>query len=457
MDLLIRGAQVVTMDPRRSIYDRADVFIHDGKIQRISPAAAVRSAAGAPSPDAVADVRVVEADGDILFPGLINTHTHLFQVLLKGLGSRWRLEDWWPRTVKPATLSMGHEDTRYAALAGCAEALLSGTTTVVDFMYANRRAEFSDVVMDAMAEVGVRSIFARGFRDTGADRGFPPELIEQPVHVFKEVERLKTRAAQLPRTKVWIAPTALWSMTRQGLQETREYARATGTRITMHTFETGTDDAVTMTQYGMHAIDLLEETGLLGPDLLAVHCVKCDDRTLDALRRYDVAVSHNPTCNMYIASGAARIRAMLDRGIRVGLGTDGPASNNNMNMVESMKMAALLQRVTLEDAAALSGQEALEMATIGAARALGMEQYVGSIEPGKCADLLLLSRNHPSTSPVHDPVASLVFSASFSSVRHVFVDGEPLVWEGNVTRVDVRHVMDRLNVLAQHLAQRAGI
>ncbi|NPV70248.1 MAG: amidohydrolase [Firmicutes bacterium] len=470
-ELIIKNATVVTMGAQRRVIDPADVIVRDGVIAAIVPALVAPGAAqgladGALACDALTAPtaaeprggrRVIDAGGDVLFPGLINTHAHLFQSLLKGIGSDRRLETWWHDVIKPAAVNLELEDVRYSALAGCVEALLCGTTTIVDFMYANRRPEFCDAVMDGMSETGVRSVFARGFRNTGADRGFPPELIEDTSFVFGEVERLKSRAAGMNRMDVWIAPTAIWGLTQDALKEVRRFADSSGTRITMHTFETGTDDAVCLERYGTRAVDVMDGARLFGPDFLAVHCVKCDRYTIDILARRGAGVSHNPASNMYLASGAAPVRDMLDSGVTVCLGTDGAASNNSMNMIETMKLATLLQRIASCDSVALTAWDALEMATTGAARAIGMAEVTGSIEVGKRADMFLMKRSAPSTSPVHDPAASLVFSASPGAVRHVFVGGEPVVWEGRVTKVDAERVYRRFDRLALDLALRSGL
>jgi 5-methylthioadenosine/S-adenosylhomocysteine deaminase len=249
----------------------------------------------------------------------------------------------------------------------------------------------------------------------------------------------------------------IWSVTRESLGAVRDLATRLGVGLTMHVAETPFELDTSRRRFGVKDLELLERVGFLGPDVLAIHCVHLDERDLRILRARDVRVSHNPTSNMYLSSGVAPVPAMLLAGITVGLASDGPASNNTHNMIQTLKLAALLHKVATRDPTIITAERVLEMATIDGARALGLEREIGSLEPGKRADLVCFDRDAPEWRPLLNPLNNLVYAASGSSVRSVMIDGRLVLDEGRITTVDERAIYERVEELAREQVRRAGL
>jgi 5-methylthioadenosine/S-adenosylhomocysteine deaminase len=451
LDTLLVGGTLICMDPERRVIPDGALGIRGAEIAVVGPRVDVEKEYRA--------ARVVDARGRVVLPGFVNTHTHQFQGLLKGLACDRVLVDWFREVVGPSATALEAEHCYAASLLGCVEALRSGVTTLVDFMYAHPRPGLSEAVIRGFREAGIRGILARGFLDTGEEDGVPRALIEPVDAVLQDVQDLFSRynGADNGRLWVWLAACMIWSQTERSLKLARELANTLGMRLTMHVAETPFEIETARRRFGGSTdLQVLERLGFLGPDLLAVHCVYLGPRDLRILKRYDVRVSHNPTSNMYLASGVAPIPEMLMYGITVGLATDGPASNNNQNMIHTLKQAALLHKVAQKDPTCITAEQVLEMATIGGARAVGLDALIGSLEPGKRADVIVLKTHNPFVAPVHDPVASLVYSALGDEVERVFVDGKEVLSEGQITALDEAEVLRRAEAAARDLVRRAG-
>lgn len=451
MDLLVTGGTVLTMDPERRIVSPGAVAIEGQRIVAVGPPD--RVAARGPA------ARTIDASGKVVLPGLINTHTHLFQTLLKGPADDRQLEDWFRNVVGPAACELTEEDCYLAAVVGCVEAVRSGTTTVKDFMYTHPRPALSDAVIRAMRETGVRGVFVRGYIDYGAEYGVPPALIQRTEDVLADCERVVKRyhGNADGRITVRFGPCMIWSCTKEGLQATQRLAADLGVGLTIHVAETPFSVENAMQRFGVGDLAALERIGFLETPTLAVHCVHLTDRDLRILKARRTAVSHNPTSNMYLAAGVAPIPRMLSAGIDVGLGTDGPASNNNQNMIEALKFAALLHKVHALDPTAMTAEQALEMATIGGAVALGLDGDVGSLEPGKLADVVIADLRTAHASPVHHPVSSLVYSAVGPEVETVIIDGRVVMEDRRILTFDEWPVLGEAQRAADDLLTRARI
>ena len=449
MDLVIIGGTVVTMDPERTIFDRGYVLIRDGLIAGIGPADQTPTAID----------RTMDATGKVVLPGFINTHTHLFQTLLKGPGDDRRLEEWFRNVVGPASCELTEEDCYRAAVVGCLEAIRSGTTTVKDFMYTHPRPSLSDAVIRGMLDTGIRGVFVRGYIDYGEEYGVPPALIQSTDDVLADCDRVakRYRGAANGRIHVRFGPCMIWSCTSEGLQATQRLADDLGVGLTMHVAETPFSVENSIQRFGVGDLALLERIGFLDSPTLAVHCVHLTERDLRILKARHTTVSHNPTSNMYLASGVAPIPQMLLAGIPVGLATDGPASNNNQNMIQALKFGALLHKVHTLDPTAMTAEQVLEMATIGAAKALGIDSEVGSLERDKRADVIVLDLRDVFAAPVHHPVSSLVYAAIGSEVETVIIDGRIVMEDARIQTVDKWDALQRAQQAADQLLARARI
>ena len=450
VDLLISGGGVVTLDAERRILDDGAVAIQGNQIVDIGSSAELAAEIQAG--------RTLDARGKVVFPGLVNTHTHLFQTLLKGPGDDRKLEDWFCTAVGPAAAVLTEEDCYLAALAGCIEGIRSGTTCIKDFMYVHPVPRLADAVIRAFDEIGIRGVFVRGYVDTGEEYGVPRPLIPPLPETLADCERVirQYHGSADGRITVLIGPCMIWSCGREGLEASRALASRYGVGLTMHVAETPFAIENSIQRFGAGDLAFLERIGFLGPDVLAIHCVYLDDRDLRILKANQVKVSHNPTSNMYLASGVAPIPSMLLADITVGLATDGPASNNNQNMIEALKFGALLHKVHAKDPTVMTAERVLEMATIDGARALGLAE-VGSLEPGKKADLFIAGLLKPHASPVHHPVSSLVYAATGEEVETVIVDGKVVMEDRRVVTVDEERVLARAQEAADRLMERAGL
>ncbi len=379
------------------------------------------------------DIELEDGQGKYIFPGLINTHTHLYQGLFKGLGSDLNLKDWWPKVLAPIAMNLTAEHLVNGVRHGICEALKTGVTTVVDFMQFHPVKGLSEAEINTAKELGIRLVYGRGFRDAGENMGVS-NMNENIEEVFEEITNLKKKYEnEHSMIKVWLAPAAIWTFSDKGLEKTRTYATKTKTPIMMHMFETEVDNEVCLEKFKKKAMDYYIEKNFLGPDLLAVHSVHVTNEELDIYKKYDVKVAHNPVCNMYLGSGTAPIIEMIKKGITVGLGTDGAASNNSNDMIEVLKTTVLLQRNHFKRADCINAYDVLKMATIEGAKCLGMEDRIGSLEIGKKADFLIFDPNRSfKTSPSHDGLASFVYSGDYRGIEKVVVNGQEVLKDGKI-------------------------
>ncbi|MBQ3103567.1 MAG: amidohydrolase [Oscillospiraceae bacterium] len=449
----IINAIIVTVDAQRRVLTDAGILWHDGIITAIGTSAEVSKAA------AEAGVSCKDAKGAIVFPGLINTHNHIFQHLLKGLGTDMNLEDWWPTVIGPAGTKLREQHLRAAVMGASLEALRTGTTTIVDYMQVHPVKGLSAVELETAEKSGIRLMYGRGFRDGGKSNVFSQKgLSENLQSVFDEVAELnRTYSTADHMRRVYLAPASPPALSLEGLTATAQFARSAKIPVTMHVFETASDDRICLSRDGMPTIDYLETAGMLHPDFLAVHCVQVNEDIIARFKKNDVKVSHNPLSNMYLASGVAPVPAYRKAGITVSLTTDGAASNNSNNMLEVLKGTALLHKVFSGDPQAVSAPEVLEMATMGGARAIGLEKELGSLEVGKRADLFLFDPlKSPTCCPMFDPVSTLVYSSDSRGVTMTVVNGRVLLQDDRFTHVDEEEVLREEQRQARDLAAQTG-
>jgi len=445
---ILADGWLITMNDRREVLERASVAVSGNRISAVGSRAALIRA----HPEA----EVVDCAEKIIMPGMVNTHTHLFQTLLKGLGDDMELKRWFTCMTGPSAVHLTCEDAKAAARHGCVESIRSGVTTLVDFMYVHTRPGMTEAVLEAFHETGMRGFVCRGFMTTGQEFDVPPALIEEPEIALGDTRALVRRHNRSGgRVQVGVAPCMIWTVDEKGLRGTRLLANEEHALITTHVAETHFEIEQAAARYRMSDTEFLSDIGFLGPDVLAVHCVHCDRTAIRLLRSHDAKVSHNPCSNLYLASGVPPVPAMLREGITVGLGSDGPASSNNHSLFQAMKFAALIQKGVSQDATILTAEKALEMATIDGARAVGLEKEVGSIEPGKKADIVIIGCESPFMTPVHHPVSAIVYSALGHETCSVMIDGRFVMRDGVVTSVDERTVRREAQRRADDLARRS--
>ena len=423
-DLIIRNATIYTMDQDQRVIHRGSLAVRGDSIARIGQEDLTRLFPAN---------QVIDADGMILFPGFINTHIHIFQSFLKGLGADHRLIEWLNLSALPFGRIMTPRQHELAAQLACMEALKSGCTTICEFFYTNQDPELAYACIEGMRSTGIRSVFIRTFQDTGEEYGMPSIFIEPADKAMREVSSLRQRYKENDMLSIWTGPDVTWSTTREGYQTMLEYCLSENVRYSMHLKETEVDNEMCLRCYGKDIVDLLEEIGFLTDKMLAVHCVNLTERDIRRFAEYGVSISHNPAPNLYLGSGIPPIPESLLAGVNVALGTDGAASNNSTDMLETMKLAALIQKGIHHDASVISADQVIRMATCRGAKAIGMENLVGTLAVGKKADMILFDPRHLKSFPNHDAEATVVYASSEENIDTTIVNGKIVYHKGSFT------------------------
>jgi len=438
---VVRGGHVLTMGPAGDLAGGAVAFA-GGEVVAVGPFDEVE----ARFPDA----EVVGDDHGVVLPGLVNAHTHLSEALIPGMGEDLTLFEWATRIVVPAGRHLTAEMARVGAMLKGAELLLSGVTCVSDmFHHTNMGSLASLGVVDGLEAMGLRGVVAFGAEDV-----FDPH----PVAAFlDEHQALADRCDTAGRVGFRMGVGTLLGQSDELLAASARVARERGWAVHTHLAEVREELVQARMRWGRSAVERSADAGLLDVPMLAAHCIWVDHAEIRALAEAGVAAVHNPVANMILASGVCPVPALRAAGIVVGLGTDGAASNDSQNLLEAVKVAALLQKVARLDARALTAGDVLAMATIEGARALGLDGLVGSLEPGKRADLVRLRGDRPGLANVHDPRQQVVYCTSPADVADVWVDGQRRVVDGELVGHDLAGLVDASRPLAVELVTRAGL
>ena len=408
MSILFKGAWV----PGIGI---ADVGVQDNRIAHVGTI-----------PDPEIYQRVINAENHALMPGLVNTHGHAAMTLFRGAADDLPLMDWLQKVIWPMEAKLNGDHVYWGTMLAIAEMLRGGTTTFTD-MY-----DFEEDVVRAVEDSGIRAVLCRGVVALGP--GFEEKLL-----VSQNFAKTYNGAAN-GRITTTMAPHAPYTCPEPFMGQIIEAAREINSPLQIHISETHGEVKDSYDQYGKSPVEVLEESGLFQLPVLAAHCVALNDRDIDILAKYDVRVAHNPGSNLKLGSGIAPVSAMLAKGITVGLGTDGAASNNNLDMFEELRLAALLQKGVHQDPTLVNAQKALEMATQMGARAVFLDKEIGAIRPGMKADLIMIDLDKPHLIPRQNIEAHLVYSAQSSDVSLTMVNGKILMEEGNLTTMDEERV-----------------
>ncbi|MGH9310786.1 MAG: 5'-deoxyadenosine deaminase [Vicinamibacterales bacterium] len=446
-DALIRNAVILTMDDRQTIVE-GSVAVQDGAILAVGSADEVASATRGVAFDTTVDAR-----GGYLLPGFVQTHVHLCQTLFRGFADDMPLLDWLRRRVWPMEAAHSPATLGASVRLAAAELLRSGTTTALTM----ETVHDTDVVFEALEGVGLRATVGKCMMDSDAE--VPRRLQEDTRRSIDESLALKQRwhGAANGRLRVAFAPRFALSCSRRLLEAVASLSRSEGVLIHTHAAESRDEvDVVRRLSGGFSNIEYLADVGLATPRLCTAHCVWVTDTDQALLAERGVKVLHCPGSNLKLGSGIAPIVEMRARRISVSLGADGAACNNRLDMFDEMRLAATLQAMRRAPGA-LPARDVVWMATREGARAIGLEHEIGSIEAGKRADLQIVDRDRPHLAPAPDPWSTLVYSARGSDVRMVMVDGEILVRDGELTRMDAAEVTAAGREAALELGRRAGI
>jgi len=447
VDTLITDALIITMDKSNRIFKDGTIAIKNGKIVDVGKSHKIKEKYRAED--------IINGAHKLVLPGFINTHTHLFQVLLKGLGDDRSILDWLPVAVLPYAQNLDYDMIYYAALAGSIELIKSGVTTILDFQYANPFSNASNAVLDAWSKLGVRGILARGIMDADIFNVKYDKLLEPLNQIFSSIDILLKRYHNKNNgmLRIALAPNAPFSTSIEGLLKTREFANKFSLLITTHLHESKQEVNQWTKLFGKTPLQYFNEKApeFLGSDVLGVHCVWMNDKDISIMKEKDIKVSHNTVSNMYLASGVAPIPKFLKNGITVSLGVDGAASNNNQDFLELIKMTALLHKVSSLNPQEITAIQVLKMATIDGARAVMLEKEVGSIEIGKKADLVIFDIDNVQMSPLHNPLSQVVYCSKSQNIDTVIVNGEVIMKNRKILNVDEKFVVQKVQELAKKL------
>ncbi|MBD0382652.1 amidohydrolase [Paenibacillus sp. WST5] len=382
-----------------------------------------------------------DASGKVVIPGIINGHTHLFQTFMRGVSDHSSLAEWLKEIIWPMSLAMEPDDFYLAALIGCIENLKSGATYIMDHHYIHTFPENDASVLRAMVDSGIRGHLARG----GSDLAGEVRLRETEEQIFGSTERLLDEwdGAASDRIRIALGPLNLYGCSRGYLERAAVFSRDRKLISHVHVAETSGQIDNTIERYGLRNLELLHNVGLLSEQTQVVHGIWLDDGELELIRDKQASVIHCPVSNMYLASGIARVPEMQQMGINVALGTDGPGSNNCQDNLEVLKFTACLHKVNELDATLLPPMDVLRMATMNGARAVGRSENLGSLEPGKKADLVTVDMRKAHISPIHRASSALVYNANGNDVDLVIVNGEVVVEGGKSTWIDEQEVIQR--------------
>jgi 5-methylthioadenosine/S-adenosylhomocysteine deaminase len=408
-DWIFTGRYVVTMDAGRRVIENGAIAIRGERILAAGPRSEIERRYQARQ-------RLDRPDA-ILAPGLIDTHTHAAMTLFRGIADDVRLQEWLERYIFPAEARNVTADfVRWGTRLGCLEMMLSGTTTFTDMYY------FEDVVAEAAREAGMRGVLGETII------GFPSPDSKTPAEALAFTERYLSRFHGDPLIVPAVAPHAIYTNSDETLQACRALANRHGAPLLIHLSETKHENDECLAKRHVTPTQALDALGIFNGRTVAAHAVWVDEADMAILKSRGVGIAHCPSSNMMLASGVAPVTRMLALDMAVGLGPDGPAgSNNDLNMFEEMDLAAKLQKVSTNDPRSLPAAAAVEMATIRGARALGMAKEIGSLEPGKRADLISIRLDRPNAVPLYDVYSQMVYALKGADVEDVMVNGKLLV------------------------------
>ncbi len=431
ISLLVNGAWVLTMNQEDEVFTPGAVAVRDAHIVAVGPQEELASRFTAE--------RVLDYPQGLILPGLINAHTHAAMALFRGLADDLPLEDWLNSHIFPAERHLDYDFVYWGTRLAVAEMLLSGTTTFCD-MYL-----FTDAVAQAAVDTGIRAVVGEVLYD------FPSPNYGSPENGLKFTEELCRLYQGHPRVRVAVQPHAVYTCSPDLLEKSMAVADRYATHWIIHLSETAREVADCLEHYGATPVGHLHRLGLLKGNTVADHAVALTDGDMDLLASSGAGVAHCPESNMKLASGIAPVTDLLARGVPVGLGTDGCASNNNLDMLSELDTAAKLAKVRNLDPTALPAREALALATRQGARVLGLEDEVGALAPALKADLIVIDLDQPHLTPMYDPYSHLVYAATGADVQTVVVDGQVLVEDRQLKALDLAETLSRARELARRV------
>lgn len=432
VDLIINNGLIVTMDAQKRLIENGAVAVAQNKIVAVGRSSEILGK--------YSSKQIIDARDKFVIPGLINTHTHVPMTLLRGIGGDLDLNDWLTKYIFPAEAkNVNDAFVRTGTKLGLAEMIRGGTTTFCDMYY------FEDAVADETFKAGVRGVLGETvIQFPVADNKTPAEAL---AYSEKYINKWKSNPLIIPA----IAPHAPYTVSTADLLKVKKLADKLNAPVIIHVAETEKELNDISKQYGARPLEYLNKIGFLNDRVIAAHTVHINDAEIDILKAKNVGAAHCPQSNMKLASGVAPVTQMLLKDVAVGLGTDGAASNNDLNLWEEMDTAAKLQKVYRKDPKVLSAQEAFEMATIRGARALHLEKKIGSLETGKFADIVIVDSDSLNQTPYYDVYSSLVYAAKANDVRTVIINGKIVMRDRSLLTLNENAIKKDANIFRQKI------
>ncbi len=450
--LLVKNGYVLTMNPRREIIRDGAVYIEGQKIVEVGKTEALK--------DRKAEVEI-DARNMIVMPGLIDTHVHLAQALIRGCADDVALVDWLKNYVWVLQGNFTHDDGRVSAELCMAEMIKTGTTAFVECMIHTRYG--FDGIAKAVEQAGIRGALSKIIMDSTGYADSPdimyPGMVEDSDACLRETETMLARwhGKADGRIQVWYGLRSLGAVSEELFKDVGRRTRSHKTRLTMHLGEVPDDVRYVRQNHDMDLTEFAEKQGLLGPEMIFAHGIHFEESDFKRLAETRSNVSHCPASNTKLASGFAKIPRMLELGVPVSLGCDGGPSNNTYDMIREMRLAALIHKPIANDPLVISAEDVIEMATLGGAVAMGISDTVGSLEPGKHADLILVDMSDLGLTPNTNPVSNLVYAGSGHAVDSVIVNGRLLMRNRKLLTMDEAEVKKKALRHSKDLIERAGV
>jgi len=426
-DILIKNGMIVTMDDNLNIYNKADLAIKDSKIVDISPSSKFKAK------------RTINASSKVVMPGLINGHTHAAMTLMRGIADDLPLDIWWPKIMFPIEKKFGGpEFIKIGVALAAVEMIKSGTTSFLDMYF------FEDDAAEICKKIGIRAFLGEGLLD------FPTPDSPTLNDSIKYIEKLYNKWKDNPIIHPVVAPHAPYTCGPEVLKKAKDLAQKLNLPLHIHISETKNEVQGIKEKYGASPTQRLEKEGFLSEQVIAAHCVHLTKEDIEILKKRDVKVIHCPESNMKLASGVAPIQDLLQANVTVGLGTDGAASNNNLNMFEEMDTAAKLHKVQKLDPTVVKAIDVVRMATRDGAKAM-LRDDLGSLEVGKTADIIVLDFKKPHLTPLYNVYSHLVYSTNGEEVETVIIAGKTIMEERKILTLDEEKVIDDANKFAEKI------
>jgi 5-methylthioadenosine/S-adenosylhomocysteine deaminase len=438
VDRIITGGRILTMDDRGTVIHAGAVAVHGADIIAVGERKEVESR--------FRGREVIDADQCLVMPGLINCHTHAAMTCFRGIADDLSLMDWLNNYIFPAEAkNVDRELAYWGSMLACAEMIKSGTTTFCD-MYI-----FEDETAMATHKAGMRCLLGEVLFD------FPSPSFKTPKEGLEYTGKLIEKWADDPLVKIFVEPHALYTCSPELLKESKSLADRYAVPCGMHFIETKSELEGLKEKFGKKPLRLLDELGLLDDRFIAFHGVWMDEEDMAAFAKKGCKVVHNPESNMKLASGVAPVPDMISLGVIVGLGTDGCASNNNLDMFQEMDMAAKLHKVHRLDPTVMNAETVVDMATRKGAKVLGMERLVGSLRPGMKADITIINLNKPHLTPIYHEYSHVVYAANGADVETVLINGRVVMRDRKLLTIDEEEVMARVRDIAQRIRKSLNL